>query len=100
MNIIIFMIIMHSMLVLTLVFGAHFALCLFVYPKLPFVKKFVGSFETYDEYILVGIWGFTDNEVKKKVKYLRRHGIYYDGLFSPIREVEQFPEYLDFNRIY
>lgn len=59
------------------------------------IIKFVGSFETHDEYTLIGIWGFSEKQVVRKIKRLKQNGIVYDGVFAPLREVKHFPSHCE-----
>ena len=59
------------------------------------IIKFVGSFETRDEYTLIGIWGFSEKQVIHKIKRLKQNGIVYDGVFAPLREVKHFPSHCE-----
>ena len=57
--------------------------------------KYVGSFYTKERYMLVGIEAKNYDTVLKKINQLERLGIYYDGVYSPIRKVDKFPDYVD-----
>ena len=59
------------------------------------IIKFVGSFETRDEYTLIGIWGFSEKQIIRKIKRLKQNGIAYDGVFAPLREVKHFPSHCE-----
>ena len=59
------------------------------------IIKFVGSFETRDEYTLIGIWGFSKKQVIRKIKRLKQNGVVYDGVFAPLREVKHFPNHCE-----
>lgn len=59
------------------------------------IIKFVGSFETPNEYDLIGIWGLSEKHVIRKIKHLEQNGIFYDGTFAPLREVQHFPNYCE-----
>ena len=57
--------------------------------------KYVGSFCTEERYMLIGIEAKNDDKVLKKINQLERLGIYYDGVYSPIRKVDKIPDYVD-----
>lgn len=59
------------------------------------IIKFVGSFETSDKYDLIGIWGFSEKHIMRKIKRLEQKGITYDGVYTPLREVKHFPSYCE-----
>ena len=89
-----------------IVFGLSiiFAIELIFQPKWPFMKKYIGCFYGDEDrfipdflnitgYDLVGIWGFSDYDVKIKIKILKHFGIEYSGYMVPMREVRKFPKY-------
>jgi len=62
------------------------------------MKKFICSVETPKCCTMIGIRGISFKHIKLKLKILETYGIYYDGAYSPIREVNTFPSYI--NHIY
>ena len=67
--------------------------------RLPFVKKYVITLETppshrYD-YILYGVYGFSDKQIQKKIKNLVSMGYGIEDRFGNNRPVTKFPRYLD-----
>lgn len=59
------------------------------------IIKFVGSFETSNKYDLIGIWGFSEKHIMRKIKRMEQKGIIYDGVYAPLREVKHFPSYCE-----
>lgn len=59
------------------------------------IIKFVGSFETHNKCSLIGIWGFSEKHIMRKIKHLEQNGIIYDSVFAPLREVKHFPSYCE-----
>lgn len=57
------------------------------------IIKVVGSFETSNSYELIGIWGFSEKHIMRKISRLEKNGIIYDGVFATLREVKHFPKY-------
>ena len=47
--------------------------------------------------MLIGIEAKNDDAVLKKINQLQKLGIYYDGVYSPIRKVDKIPNYVDLN---
>ena len=59
------------------------------------MKRYIGSFYNHEQYKLIGFIAFTDIGIKHKIKMAKRWGWEYDGTFSPLRQVDKFPDYLE-----
>lgn len=58
------------------------------------IRRYLISVETKSECLLLGVWGFSDKHVERKLQRLNRYGIYYDSGFDIFRRVDRFPEYV------
>ena len=50
--------------------------------------------ETPEEYARIGIWGFSWEHIQRKIKRLEDRNIFVNRGFGPIKEVDEFPDYL------
>ena len=55
--------------------------------------RYIGSFETPEEYTMIGVWAFTEKGIDKKLKRLKRSNIFPDEIV-PLRKVDEFPDYI------
>lgn len=95
-------IIVYSLGALMLLVGIDFIF----QPKWPFIKRYVGCFYgkkgrflpymlMINDYTLVGVWGFTEHDIKVKIKLLKLLGIRYSGYAVPLHQVERFSQYCE-----
>jgi len=64
------------------------------------IKRYLCSASTRTEYILIGIWAFTEKGIQHKINKLAKRGIEIEDRFGNNRYVEKFPEYLSLIHIY
>lgn len=61
---------------------------------LPTTKKYIVTIEYNNRYEVWGIYGFSDNHIKKKINKLVKMGYSIETRFGNNREVKMFPTYL------
>ena len=75
-------------------------------PNWPFIKRYTGCFYgkkgrflpymlMINDYTRIGIWGFTEHDIKIKIKLLKLLGIRYCGYMVPLHQVEKFSQYCE-----
>lgn len=64
------------------------------------IKRYLCSASTKNEYLLIGIWAFTEKGIQRKVNKLAKWGIEIEDRFGNNRFVDKFPEYLSPLHIY
>lgn len=58
------------------------------------IKKYIGSFWCNHTYYLIGFKAKNEDALMNKIKKIRKYGWEYDGIYSPLREVDDFPSYV------
>ena len=64
------------------------------------IKRFVCAMSTPKEYCLIGIWAFSYNGIKRKIKKLQKQGYEIETRFGNQRFVKKFPKYLSSSYIF
>ena len=65
--------------------------------KLPKIKRYIFAVETHTAYTLLGVWGWSDEHVKRKLQhYIDMDIISMDPAFGQYcdREVDKFPSHV------
>lgn len=61
------------------------------------MKKYAyGSFENGERCVLIGLIYADEIDLKKKIRRAERDGWDYDGVYVPLKEVDDLPGYIDF----